>query len=276
MSNRFERLSWGCLIALFVINATSIFGYAVFSLHPELLARWPWTQTVFQMSYAFFAKLQIVIAFVSLAFALMAVCRGRWLPAFLLIAFVSSGSELLGTTFGIPFGKYEYTALLGQKMFDRVPYLIPLSWFFMSTASFALSRHVFGNGRKSFGWRIVGASVLLLAWDLTLDPAMSHLSPFWIWSEPGVYFGTPLKNLVGWFVTGLANMLVLEVFGRKWINKLPSSFAALFYLANLSLPLGLVIAAGLWTPVAVSVVVYALFGLKWVKWPGEMVDAGAV
>ena len=37
---------------------------------------------------------------------------------------VSLTSELLGTTFGIPFGPYSYTTLLGPKWFDRVPLLI--------------------------------------------------------------------------------------------------------------------------------------------------------
>ena len=56
------------------------------------------------------------------------------------IYIVSLTSELLGTTYGIPFGAYSYTTLLGPKWFDRVPLLIPLSWFTMSWAAWIIAR----------------------------------------------------------------------------------------------------------------------------------------
>jgi uncharacterized membrane protein len=47
-------------------------------------------------------------------------------------------SELLGTTYGMPFGSYSYTTLLGPKWFDWVPLLIPLSWLTMSWAAWII------------------------------------------------------------------------------------------------------------------------------------------
>ncbi len=258
-----NRLSRYSLALLFVINATSIFGFAVFSLHPELLARWPWAQTIFQMSYSFFSRLQILLATLTVFFILTAHVRMKWLPSFIAIVLVSLVSELGGTTYGIPFGKYEYTVLLGPMIFGRVPYLIPLSWFFMSVASYAIAMTVFGVGASR--WLVIpGASILLLTWDLTLDPAMSHLAPFWVWAEVGAYYGTPLMNLLGWFFTGLANMAVLEGLGaRKWLNIVPIKSLLLFYFANLSLPLGIVLCAQVWQPAVLSLMVYASFATVW-------------
>jgi uncharacterized membrane protein len=256
----FNSVAIVSLILLFIINVTSVGGYAVFSLHPEMLERWPWTQEIFQMSYAFFARAQIVVATVSLVAILISHAGIRWLPAAVAIGVVSFLSELAGTTYGIPFGKYEYSVLLGPKIFNRVPYLIPPSWFFMSVAAYALSERALG--KRAMGvTRVIAGSILLLAWDLTLDPAMSHLSPFWIWSENGIYFGTPFKNLLGWFATGVVNMLILEWMAKSWLHRVSLSYYFIFYLANLILPLGLVVCAGLWEPVVISAVVYSTYFL---------------
>jgi uncharacterized membrane protein len=45
---------------------------------------------------------------------------------FLVSTLLSLSSELIGTGTGWPFGNYEYTAFLGYKVLDRVPFSIPL------------------------------------------------------------------------------------------------------------------------------------------------------
>ncbi len=262
LMNRWSRY---CLIVLFLVNAISIFGFAVFSLNPELLSRWPWAQTIFQMSYSFFSRLQISLATLTLVLVLTAHVRMEWVPSFFAIVLISLVSELGGTTYGIPFGKYEYTVLLGPMILDRVPYLIPLSWFFMSVAAFSIALAVFGA--RASKWLIIqGASVLLLTWDLTLDPAMSHLSPFWVWAEVGAYYGTPVMNLFGWFVTGLMNMAALDWLGaRQWLSRIPVNTLLLFYFANLSLPLGIVLCAQVWQPALLSLTVYGGFYAVWFR-----------
>ena len=90
-------------------------------------------------------------------------------------------------------------------------------------------------------------SLLLLAWDLTLDPAMSEATRYWVWGEPGPYYGMPLMNLVGWYVTGVALMVALEKLGaREWLRRVSAGWQAAFYGANVILPLGMSVVAGLW------------------------------
>lgn len=240
------------LALLFAINVTSVFGFAFFTLNPVFLARYPWTIPIFGVSYPLFARLQVAVAFVCFAVALYKHARWRWLGAFAGVVVVALASELGGTSVGIPFGKYAYTTLLGPKIFGRVPFLVPLSWFFMSVPGFDFADRLLGS-RASLLARLSLASSFLLIWDVTLDPAMSRLTPFWAWSKPGFYYGAPLTNMTGWFMTGVAIMGVLH-YARaiEWIRKLPPAFTPLFYLVNLSLPVGMVLFAGLWPAFFVS------------------------
>jgi putative membrane protein len=157
----------------------------------------------------------------------------------------------MGTTYGIPFGAYSYTALLGTKWFDRVPLLIPLSWFTMSWACWVIARH------RASGWSaiLLGTS-LLVAWDLLLDPAMSRVTSYWIWGEAGDYYGMPWMNLVGWGVTGLVLFIVLS----KLIPEPHGSrrFALWVYLVNYALPLGFCILNRYWLAALVSPLSIAL------------------
>ncbi|MGB0563631.1 MAG: carotenoid biosynthesis protein, partial [Spirulinaceae cyanobacterium] len=52
-------------------------------------------------------------------------------------------------------------------------------------------------------------SLLLTSWDFVLDPAMSQADvPFWLWEQPGAFFGMPYQNFVGWLGTGIVFMTV--------------------------------------------------------------------
>ncbi|NBT60119.1 carotenoid biosynthesis protein, partial [bacterium] len=147
---------------------------------------------------------------------------------------------------------------LGPTLFGRVPYLIPVSWFFMGIASYGISEAIFSSVRFSVG-RLLLASWILVSWDLTLDPAMSHLAPFWTWNEAGPYFGTPLLNLAGWYFTGFLIMLGFELLRvNLWIGRIPTFRFVAFYAANLILPLGIVLAAQLWEAVAISAICFSV------------------
>src|ERR1051325_4158641 len=157
--------------------------------------------------------------------------RRRALTAFLVVYAGSLASELCGTTYGIPFGAYGYTDLLGPKWFGRVPLLIPLSWFTMSWAVWLIAR------RRVRAWRAVFlGSALLVAWDLLLDPAMSDVTSYWIWGDVGSYYGMPWTNLVGWAITGF--VLLALIYKIAPGSEGSFGFAAAVYLVNCSLPLG--------------------------------------
>jgi len=248
---RAERFALGALAGF---TAAALLGFAVFGRHPELLARFPGAGPVYLVAFAFFARAQVALAFIVLAVALARAAGARWLPALGALYALSLGSELLGTTVGLPFGPYRYTDGLGVKWLGHVPLLIPLSWFTMAVPSLALAlraRH-----------RLVVGALVLLAWDLALDPAMSGVTTYWVWGGRGPYYGMPWLNLVGWFVTGLALMAALLRLGAaEWLAKLDRRWVAGFYLVNLAMPLGMCVAAGYWGAAATTLAALALCAL---------------
>jgi uncharacterized membrane protein len=107
--------------------------------------------------------------------------------------------------------------------------------------------------------RVALASFILLAWDLALDPAMSSATKYWEWGDTGPYYGMPLLNLFGWYLTGIVLMGALAALkSDAWISRLPVSWLAGFYGANLLLAVGMCAAAGLWIAVMFTVAALAV------------------
>jgi uncharacterized membrane protein len=230
------------LQAVFVIS--SLLGFSVFTARPELLAQVDPQARFFMWAFYGFAIANMLLGGVAVASeALLRNGMVRGLTALGVVYGISLVSELLGTTYGVPFGAYSYTALLGPKWFDRVPLLIPLSWFMVAWPAWVLAR------RHARGWMaVMVATALLVAWDLVLDPAMSSVTSYWIWSETGSYYGMPWHNLLGWAVTGL--VLLAALFRLTPEPRGHAGFALAVYVINLALPFGFCILRGYWLAVA--------------------------
>lgn len=173
---------------------------------------------------------------------------------------VSLTAELVGTTTGWPFGAYAYGEALGPKVLERVPYAIPLSWFYLGLASWVLASHLAARaGLAARGWPavLIGAW-LLTVWDLVLDPAMAHPAmplAFWTWHETGSYFGMPVGNFVGWALTAAVFMgLDRLVSGELVPSRAAVRWAAAVYVLNLFFAAALDAGVGLWGPIAFAVV----------------------
>lgn len=237
---------WIGLGALTVFTLTAILGYGVFALHPNLIPDSDGARRFYGLSFQLFARVHIVIAALVLAVPLLRRTGLAWVPALLVTFFVSFLSEFIGTGYGFPFGGYEYTGLLGYKLGGRVPAVIPLSWFLMALPSWAMAHAVFDGASRRLGRIILGA-YLLTAWDLVLDPAMSYLTPYWVWADSGPYYGMPWVNLAGWMGTGMVLMGALEALAiGRWVKRLPLRWLVAYYGVVLLMPLGMVVAAGLW------------------------------
>jgi putative membrane protein len=179
--------------------------------------------------------------------------------AFAAIAIVISASaELTGTKTGWPFGGYEYLTLLGWKIAGRVPFGVPLSWFYMGFAAYVLACSAIGAARR---YRsivcVLFATWLLTSWDLVLDPAMAALPQikFWEWHEHGPYYGMPLRNLAGWFGTGLT-FIALSAWswrGEPNWRKVDLTVPFAVFVANIIWSMILALSAGIVPPVVACV-----------------------
>ena len=244
-----EWFGMGILIA-FTLSA--ILGYWVFALHPNLIPDTDSARRFYGLSFKLFARAHIVVSAIVLFYFLLRNAGRKWVLGFMAIITASFLSEHIGTGYGFPFGGYEYTNLLGYKLGGRVPLVIPLSWFLMALPSWVLAHRVF-PGREGRVGRMFLAAYLLTAWDLALDPAMSFLTPYWVWENPGPYFGMPWVNLAGWMGTGLVLMGILEALGaRRWAGGLSVRWMATYYGVVLFMPLGMLAAGGHWVAIAVT------------------------
>ncbi len=105
--------------------------------------------------------------------------------------------------------------------------------------------------------RLTGAIALgalwLTSWDFVLDPAMSQTTlPFWIWEQPGAFFGMPYQNLAGWMGTGALFMSVATLIWKTKPVALPSLQLGLplaIYLSNFGFATVLSLAAGIYLPI---------------------------
>ena len=201
-------------------------------------------------------------ALATFAFGWVTIGKGKTAIFFLVSFCLSLTSELVGTGTGFPFGNYSYTDYLGWKVMDRVPFTIPLSWFYIGLATYLLGRVIATRfaGNQTF-WTLAIGVWLLTAWDLVLDPAMADPGmavKFWEWHVSGPYYGMPVQNLFGWSATGLVYMGISRLIWREEVNPALVSDRAWFpyavYLANMIFAMALSLSAGLWPPVVLAII----------------------
>lgn len=112
--------------------------------------------------------------------------------------------EFTGSRTGFPFGQYSYTSAL-QPQLGGVPLLIPFAWLMMLPPSWGVAALLTGSGPSSARpgrvrlLRAVLAALAFTAWDLFLDPQMVAWD-LWRWARPGLYFGIPPGNYLGWLL----------------------------------------------------------------------------
>ena len=131
----------------------------------------------------------------------------RALAAFATVATATALVEKLGTSTGLPFGRYRYTGAL-RPAIAGIPVLVPLAWHAMALPAREAAHAALGQ-RSTAPARLAVGSAALVAWDLFLDPQMVG-EGYWEWTRRGRYRGIPFSNQVGWLLTGFALMAGLE------------------------------------------------------------------
>ncbi|HWO43391.1 MAG TPA: carotenoid biosynthesis protein [Candidatus Eisenbacteria bacterium] len=238
-------IPWMLLSIQALIVIASLAGYGIFTARPDWLAQVDPGARFFVWAFHGFAVGNMVFGGLAAFADILLRHRVRGLAAFAAVYLVSLASELAGTAFGVPFGAYAYTSLLGPKWLDSVPVLIPLSWFTVSWAAWRIA-HVFVRGLAAVAF----GTWLLVAWDLLLDPAMSKVTSYWVWGESGSYYGMPLTNLAGWAITGFVLLAALARLVPRPGGG--ARLAAAIYGVNFLLPLGFCALNGYWMAVVAA------------------------
>ena len=227
----------------------------------------PFGQTLFQWGMSGGGVVYIILGAIAVSiYAYRTLGTWHWLTFMTPAIFLSLGSELLGTSTGFPFGDYGYLNGLGYKIAGLVPFTIPLSWFYLGFAAYLLARAGLKvEENPNSWWRQLGAiafgSLLLTSWDFVLDPAMSQtISPFWVWYQPGAFFGMPYSNFAGWFGTGVVFMSVAALLWKKVPLQIPKNlgFPLAVYISNFTFAAVMSVGSGFLVPTALGLLVGVL------------------
>lgn len=210
-------LSFLILTCIGSVFALSILGFKI-----------PWTQ-----------PLTPVLTIFSFIFSVLhAGQREGWIKTvfFCLIVFTTGLLfESLGVATGLVYGPYHYTDQLGAKFLNLVPYLIPVAWIYMIYPSMLIAKIVIPaqwKGLKAGLGVSMISGVVMTAWDVVMDPMMVY-GGNWVWEVEGAYFGVPLQNFFGWWLTTFAAVGLYLLATRKLKEKtstIPDRWAVFMYI----------------------------------------------
>ncbi len=203
-------------------------------------------------------------------FALMhAGQREGWRRAILLalIVFLTGlAFESVGVATGWVYGPYHYTEKLGPKFLGLVPYLIPLAWTMMIYPSLVIAGRIvpirWSGARRILAVAALGG-VIMTAWDVAMDPLMVS-GGHWVWEVQGPYFGVPLQNYWGWWLTTFIALLIylgVTASHRAQVDSIPDRWAVWSYLITASSTIIINLLTGLGGPALAGI--FAMFPWIW-------------
>src|SRR4051812_14421120 len=137
--------------------------------------------------------------------------------------------EFSSTRTGVPFGWYHYNgSTVGQELyFFDVPFMDSISFSFLLYAAYCVALCLVLPIRPSSGsaqpmlnplhldvssrtsWSVLFITAFLFAFiDMVIDPVALRgdrwfLGKIYYYPDPGVHFGVPVANYLGWAVVGL-------------------------------------------------------------------------
>jgi putative membrane protein len=160
-----------------------------------------------------------------------------WLISFT-TAFVC---EYSSTRTGIPFGWYNYNgSTVGQELYiSNIPFMATISFSYLLYASYCLTHcvllpveHSSAPTRPSVmplrfdlavrtGWPVLILTAVLFALvDVVIDPVALRgdrwfLGKIYDYLDPGIHFGVPLTNYLGWFAVGVISLTIYFPIDRR-------------------------------------------------------------
>ncbi|WP_263382724.1 carotenoid biosynthesis protein [Granulicella arctica] len=104
---------------------------------------------------------------------------------------IASFFETLSLRTGFPFGHYAFTKVMGPKLFE-LPILLALAYLGIGYISWTEAQRMLRSRHKPSS--IAGillppllASVMMVAWDLAMDPVWATINRAWIWRDGGAW-----------------------------------------------------------------------------------------
>lgn len=113
--------------------------------------------------------------------------------------------ELCGVRYGLPFGRYAYTAALQPSIFG-VPLVMACAWMVLVAY---LKQVLLRLDAAAWSGALVAAAWMTTI-DLVIDPLAANQLGYWRWVERGNYYGIPSSNFAGWFLCSFTIFVLLR------------------------------------------------------------------
>jgi uncharacterized membrane protein len=195
-----------------------------------------------------------------------------------IIALIGGVAHTVGVKSGIPFGPFMFGPEIGQKIFNTLPWAMPLLWVVAVLNSRGVARLVLRPWRKirTYGFWLIGLTALFtMLFDCALEPFSAHAKHYWIWTAAGYSLtpnGAPISNSVGWFiVTVLMLAFATPVLINKQLSKrsVPDFHPLAVWLGGILLFAVAAELNGLWAATAADAaigIVTAIFAVRGGRW----------
>jgi len=172
------------------------------------------------------------------AFAILHACGSiGWRRALFLVSLTVAASllaESVGVLTAVVYGRYYYTTVLGPRFLGLVPYVVPMVWFALVYPSYVVAEWLvpgrWVGPQRHMAVAGLGATAVT-AVDVALDPVMVEAGA-WVWQVRGIFFGIPVQNYLGWWLTAFA---ILGLCRRSCAIHRPRPPAASASLARLAM-----------------------------------------
>lgn len=144
-------------------------------------------------------------------------CYGIKFWGFIGLAFLTGMlAEWIGVHTGLLFGDYQYSSVLGPKIFE-VPVIIGVNWAMLSIVAAAMLQKL----KLNFIVEVGLAALLMVFLDFLMEPVAIKLN-YWSWKN-GII---PIFNYVCW----LGISVIIQFIYRKWrLNEANNVAIALFF-----------------------------------------------
>jgi putative membrane protein len=149
---------------------------------------------------------------------------------------VSWSAEAASIATGFPFGHFYYTELLGPKI-GPVPMAVMPAYFAAGYLAWTMGTVFLGElgtgiERRNLFLVPFIASFLMVMWDFCLDPIGSTIDGAWLWEDGGAYYGVPIANYLGWYLTVFLTFQVFALYLYRFgVNERVEQSKTYWYLA---------------------------------------------
>lgn len=166
-----------------------------------------------------------------------------------LLGALAVGFETLAVKTGVPYGKYAYDVVLGNKVLGGAPWTIAIAFPIVILGAFWLASKVTRGFLRPF---LVALFSVVSA--VVLAPAAVKLE-LWKWENAGQFFGIPPLYFAGWAVAGLAGAWLIQIFWGDNNVRRGLAFSGLLAIIFWT---GVNLGVNQWIPAAVGLVISVL------------------